>query len=425
MAQKGIREYDAKKLLDRHIGRLSNGSLSYSGKVVQIAPDKGIESAIRENPWLSTDKLVIKPDQLFGKRGKYGLILLNVTYEESKKWIKEKLNSVITVGKTKGKLTHLIIEPFIEHDKEYYLAFTGYEGGDHIHFSSEGGVDIEANWDKVTTVDVSIDGKIEDADLTPLTHGLSEEEKDFLAELVPVLFKFYREMDFGFLEYNPFTFKDNEFVPLDTVARLDDTAQYLHAVEWGDIEFPDPFGHEPAPEEDYIEQMDEKGGASLKLTILNPKGRVWTMIAGGGASVIYADTVVDLGCGEELANYGEYSGNPSTDETCEYAKTLLDLMTREKVAGGKVFIIGGGIANFTDVAKTFDGIIRALEEYADKIKKNNIKIYVRRGGPNYIVGLEKIREAGKKWGLDMEVHGPELHMTKIVKIALEGLQFDE
>jgi succinyl-CoA synthetase beta subunit len=24
---------------------------------------------------------------------------------------------------------------------------------------------------------------------------------------------------------------------------------------------------------------------------LNPEGRIWTMVAGGGASVIYADTV--------------------------------------------------------------------------------------------------------------------------------------
>jgi hypothetical protein len=31
--------------------------------------------------------------------------------------------------------------------------------------------------------------------------------------------------------------------------------------------------------------------ASLKLAILNPKARIWTMVAGGGASVIYADTV--------------------------------------------------------------------------------------------------------------------------------------
>lgn len=50
----------------------------------------------------------------------------------------------------------------------------------------------------------------------------------------------------------------------------------------------------------------------MKLSILNPKGRVWTMVAGGGASVIYADTVGDLGFAEELGNYAEYSGAPNT-----------------------------------------------------------------------------------------------------------------
>ena len=34
-------------------------------------------------------------------------------------------------------------------------------------------------------------------------------------------------------------------------------------------------------------ELDAKSGASLKLTILNKKGRIWTMVAGGGASVIY------------------------------------------------------------------------------------------------------------------------------------------
>ena len=65
-------------------------------------------------------------------------------------------------------------------------------------------------------------------------------------------------------------------------------------------------------------------GASLKLSILNPGGRIWTMVAGGGASVIYADTVGDLGLAHELGNYAEYSGAPNTAETYAYAKTLLD-----------------------------------------------------------------------------------------------------
>jgi succinyl-CoA synthetase beta subunit len=141
-------------------------------------------------------------------------------------------------------------------------------------------------------------------------------------------------------------------------------------------------------------------------------------VAGGGASVVYTDTIVDLGHGAELANYGEYSGNPSTAETYEYAKTLLDLMTREKDPKGKFLIIGGGIANFTDVAKTFTGIIQALTEYKQKLIEGKVKIYVRRGGPNYQEGLAKMRALGDTLGVPIEVYGPETHMTKIVSLAL-------
>ena len=40
-------------------------------------------------------------------------------------------------------------------------------------------------------------------------------------------------------------------------------------------------------QEAYIADLDAKSGASLKLTLLNTKGRIWTMVAGGGASVVY------------------------------------------------------------------------------------------------------------------------------------------
>ena len=66
-----------------------------------------------------------------------------------------------------------------------------------------------------------------------------------------------------------------------------------------------------------------------------------------------SDTICDMGGARELANYGEYSGAPSEQQTYEYAKTILSLMTREKHQEGKVLIIGGGIANFTNVAATF------------------------------------------------------------------------
>lgn len=50
------------------------------------------------------------------------------------------------------------------------------------------------------------------------------------------------------------------------------------------------------------------------------------MVAGGGASVIFADTIVEKGGVEELANYGEYSGAPNEGQTYEYAKTIIDLV---------------------------------------------------------------------------------------------------
>jgi len=164
--------------------------------------------------------------------------------------------------------------------------------------------------------------------------------------------------------------------------------------------------------------MDGRTGASLKLTILNERGRVWTMVAGGGASVVYADTVADYGWGKELANYGEYSGAPSTEETFVYAKTILSLMTRHKHPQGKFLIIGGGIANFTDVAATFTGLIQALEQFADSIKENNICIWIRRAGPNYLEGLRKVKIASNKLGLGLKVYGPETHITAVIPMAL-------
>lgn len=100
--------------------------------------------------------------------------------------------------------------------------------------------------------------------------------------------------------------------------------------------------------------------ASLKFTVLNPKGRIWTMVAGGGASVIYADTVSfeflpcfnlavqgfhatvmklsfffliyqvgDLGYASELGNYAEYSGAPNEEEVLQYARVVLDVSTQD------------------------------------------------------------------------------------------------
>lgn len=121
-----------------------------------------------------------------------------------------------------------------------------------------------------------------------------------------------------------------------------------------------------------------------------------------------------------MANYGEYSGAPSETQTYEYSKTILDLMTRSEHPDGKVLFIGGGIANFTNVATTFKGIIRALKEYSHRLVTHNVSIYVRRGGPNYQEGLKMMRDLGDNLGVPIHVFGPEMHITGIVPLALKG-----
>jgi succinyl-CoA synthetase beta subunit len=59
----------------------------------------------------------------------------------------------------------------------------------------------------------------------------------------------------------------------------------------------------------------------------------------------------------------------------------------------QVLIIGGGIANFTDVAETFKGIVKAIRHFQERLRMHKVKIYVRRGGPNYQEGLRAMRES--------------------------------
>ena len=212
---------------------------------------------------------------------------------------------------------------------------------------------------------------------------------------------------------------------MDLAAKLDSTAEFICKQKWGEFEFPPPFGRDALPEEAYIADLDAKSGASLKLTILNRSGRIWTMVAGGGASVIYADTICELGGAAELANYGEYSGAPSEQQTYEYAKTILTLMTNEKHPNGKLLLIGGGIANFTNVAATFKGIVKALREFQTKLVEHNVQIFVRRAGPNYQEGLRVMRETGNTLGVPVHVFGPETHMTAIVAMALQKKDIPE
>jgi ATP citrate (pro-S)-lyase len=441
MARKKIREYDGKRLLVRQLGeavKLGGGG----GKAAQVsAAAIGIDSAgfyrrlAQAEPWLQATKLVVKPDMLFGKRGKNNLVMLNQDYNAAQKFIAERMGKEIVVSGVAGTLSTFIIEPFVPHEHEYYLSIRTDRFGDILSFGACGGVDIEENWDKVKSVlvppglpDCGVILNREEHVAPLLTDPvIPAGHVKTLEAFIEAAFKAYVDLDMTLLEMNPLAIDANGLPAiLDSRVELDSYALFKNMKVWGtDLDLPEPWGREKCEEERIVQGLDDKSGASMKLSVLNANGRIWTMVAGGGASVIYADTVVDIGYAEELGNYAEYSGNPKEQETYLYARTLLQLVTRNPDGRRRALLVGGGIANFTDVAATFTGIQQALKDFHGKLQGAKVKVFVRRGGPNYENGLRLMEDLGRELDIPIEVYGPETNMTRICQLAGEWIAGDE
>lgn len=359
MSAKAISEATGKRLLNEHL----DAGVAAPCEFATVDPDTRWDSLRNSHPWLATQKLVVKPDQLIKRRGKLGLIHVNGDLASVQNWVQQRMNKEVEVGRAKGRLRHFIIEPFVKHsqEEEAYVCIYSHRNGDTILFHHQGGVDIGDVDAKALRLEVPIDYKPSEEEVTKaLLSQLPKNKQSVVARFICSLYNVYVDLYFTYLEINPLVVTGGQVYILDLAAKLDATAEFVCKQKWGDVTFPPPFGRDATDEEAYIAELDSKSGASLKLTVLNAKGRIWTMVAGGGASVIYSDTVCDLGGASELANYGEYSGAPTEQQTYEYAKVILGLMTRsEKHPDGKVLIIGGGIANFTNVAATFKGIVKA------------------------------------------------------------------
>ncbi|KAJ7062943.1 ATP citrate lyase isoform 2 [Mycena amicta] len=478
MASKPIREYDAKLLLAHWLPLVPPPCASYptvnkdfkfpKPRVAQLAWTEGAfdDQYLVAPRWIdpSATKLVAKPDMLIKRRGKAGLLGLNKIWDGAdgaKTWIKERAGKPVKVEHTTGTLTTFIVEPFLPHpsNTEYYVCINSGREGDAILFTHEGGVDIGDVDSKALRLNLPVSvlspsGSFPSRDTikSTLLGSVPAGNKDALTDFILRLYAVYVHLHFTYLEINPLVCLDGgEIHFLDMAAKLDQTAESICGPMWavardltlyeesfgapkvaetkkaGGVQtdrgppmvFPAPFGRDLTSEEAYIQKLDASTGASLKLTVLNPKGRIWTMVAGGGASVVYSDAIAAHGFAGELANYGEYSGAPTEGQTYEYARTIIDLITRGTPhPQGKILIIGGGIANFTNVAATFKGIIRALKEFKSGLVNHSVKIYVRRGGPNYQEGLRAMRLLGESLGVPIKVYGPDTHITDIVPIAL-------
>jgi ATP-citrate lyase beta-subunit len=403
MAQIAIREYDAKRMF------ASFQKTVYGGHLIESEIDLDIFDKLELD---STKRWVIKPDQLFGKRGKYGLLGVKFDNANIRKWWWDHYQKKVTIGKQIGELDTFLIEPFVAHDLEYYVAIKTEKDHDVIYFSHAGGIEVEENWEQVESINIPLNSEWNIRELLmKWFHNIDEKVIHFMDDL----YRFFVSYGFAYLEVNPFTFDgDDNVICLDMVARVDDSESFKQRLNWDGLVFPHPFGPSKTEGEKYIEKLDSETGASLKFRILNPDGRIWLLTSGGWASVIIADTLADLGFATEIGNYWECSWNPDRENTKAYTTVLLDTMLANKISW-KYLLIAWAIANFTHIDKTFSGIIDAFHDRIEDMKAQNIQILVRRWGINDTKWLEMMKRACRELGLPCEIADGSVYMTDILR----------
>jgi len=397
----------AKVLEGPGMGLMKKWGLTVPNYVVVTSVDE-LAKLGQANEWLKKSKLVVKAHEALGSRFKLGLVKVDLDLKGAEAATKE------MIGRHVGSITvsQVIVSEMIPHKEEYYCAVKSTRTGTDILVANCGGIEVESNWERVNRLALEV-GQQPSADALEtlakdagFTGSLLKKMTDFAGKM----FTCFDSEDAQYLEVNPVVLReqDSELIALDAVTLLDGDAKFRHP-DWN-FAFAAEFGRAYSKHEMEIMAVDSKIKGSVKFIEI-PGGDTAMLPAGGGASIYYSDAVVARG--GKLANYAEYSGDPPdwavevlTDKVCS-------------LPGIKNIIVGGAIANFTDVKKTFGGIINGFRKAKSEGKLKGVKIWVRRGGPREKEGLDAMR-ALKDEGFDINVFDRNTPLTDIVDKALQN-----
>jgi ATP-citrate lyase beta-subunit len=397
----------AKVLEGPGMGLMKKWGITVPNYVV-VSSTEQLKALADGSNWLSTAKLVVKAHEALGSRFKLGLVKVDLDLRGAQAAAKDML------GREVGSITvsQVIVSEMVAHKEEYYAAVKSTRDGAEVLVANCGGIEVESNWDRVKKLPVEVGSAPSTEALQQLAKeaGFSGGTADKIAGFAGKLFACFDNEDAQYLEVNPVVVResDGELVALDAVTLLDGDAKFRHP-DWN-FAYAAEFGRAYTKNELDVMAVDSKIKGSVKFIEI-PGGDTAMLPAGGGASVYYSDAVVARG--GRLANYAEYSGDPP-DWAVEVLTEKICSLPRIKN-----IIVGGAIANFTDVKKTFGGIIAGFRKAKTEGKLNGVKIWVRRGGPREKEGLDAMR-ALRDEGFDIHVFDRHTPLTDIVDKALQA-----
>lgn len=339
---------------------------------------------------LGIKNVVVKAQVLSGKRGKNNGIRFCSSADEVAAACTELFNMNISGQYVES----VLIEEKLDIAEEHYLSITYDTIAKQpvLIYSAEGGMDIE---------DVS-EEKITKNFLDVRNSNIN----DWL--FANNLWQCFLHEDARVVEINPLVkTKDGQWFAADAKIALDEDAFYRHE-EWKNLAPRTMLGRLPTEREAAVKKIDEGEGyyRGTAGKYIEMEGNIAVLFSGGGASIANMDALIKAGL--QPANYTEYSGNPPREKVYQLAKIVL---SKPNLKG---LWIAGGVANFTNIAETFNGITDALDEIKPKFP-----IVVRRAGPHEDEGMRLMQECADRNNLKIKLFGKETSMSATAQILAD------
>lgn len=367
-----------------------------------IAVPRGIvvrrdQDAVAQYREFGVKDVVIKAQVLSGKRGKDGGIAFASSEDEVEKSCAEIFNKEIH-----GQYVAAIrIEEKVAIAEEHYLSIT-YDTTKKqpvLMYSEAGGMDIE---------------DVPEEKIVKQYLDIRNQSIESAVPLAQKVWECFLKEDARVVEINPLVkTTTGDWIAADAKIALDDDAFYRHE-EWKNLEPRTMMGRAATDRENEARKIDE-GEAYYRGTAgkyIEMDGDIAILFSGGGASIANMDALIKTGL--RPANYTEYSGNPPREKVRALAKVVLSK------PGLRGLWIAGGVANFTNISETFQGIVDALDEL-----KPTYPIVVRRAGPYEEEGMHIMRECAERNGLVMKLFGKETSMSETAEVLAEMVRGED